>query len=259
MFANFRTPADIWRYVSIMGKVSESDVVCPKLHRTRDGVLFSDSGLSMVVMEFIKGKTFLEMNSAPNDGELRQVIGEIAKVNRIRFPELPYLFDSWSVQNLHGALNEVLPFVKNGEDLDLLEMAAAAWDEIPLDKLPKAFVHGDITKANIIRDKDGRCYLLDFSVANIYPRIQDLAVIAANLMAESGKSLTANANAALEIYDGFNKLEDIERKFFENYVIAAAGMEFLGGLRQKYLRNDNSGEADFWLGVGRDGLMSYQR
>ncbi len=40
----------------------------------------------------------------------------------------------------------------------------------------------DLTKGNVLRSADGEIFLLDFAVASQYPRIQEIAVIAANLM-----------------------------------------------------------------------------
>jgi thiamine kinase-like enzyme len=55
-------------------------------------------------------------------------------------------------------------------------------DHIQIDQLPKCFVHWDILKTNIIRSINGDFYIVDYSVANIYPRIQDLAVLLCNVL-----------------------------------------------------------------------------
>ncbi len=53
-----------------------------------------------------------------------------------------------------------------------VEQAMARYAEILVDDLPHTFVHGDFTKANVLNGDDGKVYILDFSVANWYPRIQ---------------------------------------------------------------------------------------
>ncbi len=48
-------------------------------------------------------------------------------------------------------------------------------------------------EGNTIKGDDGKIYIIDFSVANWYPRIQELAVMAANLLHEkNGLSLNSN-------------------------------------------------------------------
>lgn len=252
IFSKTREPNEIIRYVSIMEKVIVNGILHPKLYKSRDGYLFSDSGLDMVLMDYIQGNTFFDTDTSPNKTQLKQIIGEIVKINRIKFNNLSVLSDSWAVQNLHNIYTEVVPILNNKLELDFVKNTIRKFDLIPLDKLPTVFVHGDITKQNVICAPDGKCFLLDFSVANIYPRIQDLAVVVANLLVGNGMSVTQNAIEVLSLYLELETLSDIEQKYFIDYVWAAVAMVFMGSLRQKYIRNDDSFETKYWLKVGRE-------
>jgi hypothetical protein len=52
-------------------------------------------------------------------------------------------------------------------------------------------------------------------------------------------------------------MTDVEKKFFPNYCMASAAKEYLGSVRQKYMRNDNGYETGYWLQGGLDGMKSY--
>ena len=55
------------------------------------------------------------------------------------------------------------------------------FDYIDFTKLEHSFVHGDIVSSNVMRDKNGKLWIIDYAVSNYLPRIVDLAVSAYNL------------------------------------------------------------------------------
>ncbi len=258
MFAKTRTPEDITRYVTTMEKVVQAGVHHPELLTTDNGeTTYSDSGVTLVLMRFVDGKSFLELDRSPSDEERKSVLEQAAKVNSIDY-EPPYLFDSWAIPNIHAMLEEVEQYIAP-EDLPLVEQAIAGYDAIPTDDLPHCFVHGDFTKANVIKGEDGKIYILDFSVANRYPRIQELAVIAANLLHDDGEeTLEQKCERVADKYNEFNPLTDRERKHLPAYALAGVAMEFMGAHQEKYINGNDTEETDYWLSLGREGLRKAQ-
>lgn len=258
IFQKGRTPEDIIRYATIMEKVITAGVNHPPLLSTLEGkTVHEDSyanGLSLVLMKFIEGKTFLELNRAPNNEERKAVIEQAAKINNINYRP-PYIFDSWAIPNIKLMFDKTKQFIK-AEDLPLIEQAIAKYSLIPAATLPHSFVHGDFTKANVIKSEDGDIYILDFSVANWYPRLQELAVIAANLMHEDTNTISLRERTELvaEDYDQLNRLTQEERKWLYNYTLAGVAMEFIGAHQEKYLNGNNTEETDYWMNLGREGL-----
>ncbi len=255
MFAQTRKPDEVDRYVQIMERVVDAGVNHPELLKTKFGdVVLSDSGVSLVLMPFIEGKTFLELDRAPTDEERVAVLEQAAKVNNIDY-EPPYLFDSWAIPNIRSMYDRVKQYVKP-EDLELAERAMASYEAIPVDSLPSCFVHGDFTKANVLLANDGPIYILDFSVANRYPRIQELAVIVANLLhSDRGESLADRCNRVADEYSRFNELTPEERKHLPTYALAGVTMEFLGSHQEKFINGNDTDETDYWLSLGREGLQ----
>lgn len=258
MFAKTRTPVDITRYATTMEKVVQAGVHHPELLTTDTGeTTYSDSGVTLVLMRFVEGKSFLELDRSPSAEERKAVLEQAATVNSIDY-EPPYLFDSWAIPNIHAMLEKVEQYIAP-EDLPLVEQAIAGYDAIPTDDLPHCFVHGDFTKANVIKGEDGKIYILDFSVANRYPRIQELAVIVANLLHDDGEeTLEQKCKRVADEYSEFNPLNDQERKHLPAYALAGIAMEFMGAHQEKYINGNDTEETDYWLSLGREGLRKAQ-
>ncbi|KKS36961.1 MAG: scyllo-inosamine-4-phosphate amidinotransferase [Parcubacteria group bacterium GW2011_GWA2_42_14] len=100
IFSKDRNPEAITRYSTIMEKAVEAGVNHPLLIKTADGgVVYPDSeanGISMVLMKFVDGQTFLELDRAPDEGEQKAVVEQAVKVNGIDYHP-PYLLDSWAI------------------------------------------------------------------------------------------------------------------------------------------------------------------
>lgn len=258
IFSKGRTTQDITRYSTVMEKAVEAGVNHPPLIKTTDGgVVYVDTqanGISMVVMQFVIGKSFFELDRAPDKEELQRVLEQAAKVNRIDYhPQ--YLFDSWAIPNIQAMFDRVKEFIKP-EDVPLVEQAITQYDEIQVDSLPHCFVHGDFTKANVLKGDDGKVYILDFSVANWYPRIQELAVITANLLHDVNNpiSLRDKCGVVADEYSKLNQLTPEERNHLYSYTLAGVAMEFMGSHQEKYINGNDTEETEYWLNLGREGL-----
>lgn len=255
MFAKTRTTEDIERYATTMQKVVEAGINHPELLTTTSGeVTYTDSGITLVLMRFVEGKTFFELERAPNAEERKIVLEQAAKVNDIDYRPT-YLFDSWAIPNIRAMFDKVRQFIEPS-DLKLVEQAMAQYEAIPADDLPHCFVHGDFTKTNVLKGNDGKIYILDFSVANWYPRIQELSVIAANLLHDNGdnSSLEDRCRQVADEYSQYNPLTNEERRHLPAYALAGIAMEFMGAHQEKHINGNDTDETDYWLNLGREGL-----
>jgi Ser/Thr protein kinase RdoA (MazF antagonist) len=257
MFAKTRTAQDIQRYVGIMQRVVEAGVHHPQVISTKNGMpIYSDNGVSLALMCFIEGKTFLELDRSPNDGERMAVLEEAAKINQINYHPA-YFFDSWAVPNIGAMYERVKRYVERN-DLRLIEQVIEQYQEVPVGELPHCFVHGDFTKANVVKADSGRIYILDFSVANWYPRIQEIAVISANLLQDDDghRPLWETCKMTVDEYSKLNPLTVLEWQHAYSYALAALAMDFMGAHQEKYVEEHGSSEMDYWLNLGRTGLRN---
>lgn len=256
MFAKTRKPEEITRYAETIEQILAAGVNHPEIVTPPNGeTVYSDKGISLVLMRFVEGKTFFELGRLPDDSERLATLEQAAKINGIDYNP-PYLFDSWAIPHIDKMYERVKQYVEP-DDLKLVDQAKQRYEAIPIGDLPHAFVHGDIIKTNLVKADAGGLYVIDFSVANWYPRIQELAVIAANLLhEEGGASLQERCDQVAEEYGQFNPLSDIERKHLYDYALAGVAMEFLGSHQERYINGDDSSETDFWFNLGREGLRS---
>ena len=258
IFAKSRTAEHIARWASMMEQVMTHGVNHPALSKTKEGkivlTLEAFSNTSLALMAFVEGKTFYELDRPPTPLERKSVIEQAALINRIDHHPSP-LFDSWAIPNIRVMFEQVTDFMA-AEDRTMVEKVIAQYAEIPVDALPHAFVHGDFTKGNILKGDDGKMYILDFSVSNWYPCIQEIAVIAANLLYDKtgGMPLRETCEIVANEYSAFNPLTVEERQWFYPYTLAGIAMEFMGSLREKHLTGNDTPEADYWLKLGREGL-----
>jgi Ser/Thr protein kinase RdoA (MazF antagonist) len=254
MFAKTRKPEEIERYANILHKIKEAGVHHPELVKAPiGGMIYRTGSISLALMRFVEGKTFYDLGRAPTDEECRAVIEQAAKINNIGYKP-PYLFDPWAIPNIGAMLDKARKFIEPG-DLRFVEEVMRRYKAIPVSELPHAFVHGDIIKTNTIKGDDGKLYVIDFSVANWYPRIQELAVIAANLMYEdNGPSLAERCEQVADEYDQLNPLMAEEHRHLHAYALAGVAMEFMGAHQEKHLNGNDGEENDYWLNLGREGL-----
>jgi Ser/Thr protein kinase RdoA (MazF antagonist) len=258
MFAKYRSKAVIDRYRVIMEKVVQAGVNHPRLQETSGGeTVFAygpEGGISMVLMDFVEGRSFQEMDRVPNEEERKAVLEQATKVNAIdHHPS--YLSDSWAIPNIGESYQKVKKFI-GPDDLKLVDRVLDRYGEIPIDELPHCFVHGDFTKGNVLKGNDGKIYILDFSVSNWYPRIQELSVIAANLFHEEGDgaSLRDRVEYIMNVYGASNPLALVEKRYLYDYALAGVVMEFFGAHQEKFLNGNDTEETEYWMRLGREGL-----
>lgn len=259
IFSKVRSQDDIVRYGAIIEKAVEAGVNHTPLIKTADGeIVYSDSranGISMILMKFIEGKTFFDIDRAPDAEERQAVIEQAVKINKINYHP-SYYFDSWAIPHIKEIFERVKQFIQP-DDLKLVEQVIKLYEEVPVETLPHCFVHGDFTKSNVLKGDDGKIYILDFSVANWYPRIEELAVITANLLHDESNPMSLRDKAEL-VWDQYNKLSPLtagERTYLYPYALAGVAMEFMGSHQEKYIKLNATAETEYWISLGRNGLQ----
>jgi Ser/Thr protein kinase RdoA (MazF antagonist) len=258
IFSKGRTIAQVKRYVETIKMALSCGVNHPKLISIHSGeFLFAKTrDLQLIVMEYVRGSTFYDLSRTPNKDELMLICTEAVKINSMQY-EPEYIFDSWAIPNMKWMYKKTKDHL-SAEGLYLVKKAFSLYNSIPLNALPRCFVHGDLTKTNLIAGNDHKVYVLDFAVANVYPRIQELAVMVANLMfdekAESTMSLREKVDLVVNTYIGAGgNLAQIEIDNLMNYVLPGAAMEYIGSVNERII-GDTSQEIQYWEKLGLDTL-----
>lgn len=258
IFATFRDAADCERYMEIMTKVLEAGVRMPKLIKSNQGYLYQLThdgvGFRLCVMEYIDGESYYDLKAAPSLDEARRFAAEAAKINAIDYkPE--FVFDNWAIVNFPKQYTDFGQYLTNS-DRKLIESLVSRYQTSGIDTLPKCLVHGDIIKTNALKAKDGNIYIVDFAVANEYPRIVELAVLLCNLLFDENNldSYPSYYNAALDEYQMTVKLNKQELAALPFMVQVAHAMHIIGATREQAVNQNDTDENKYWLNLGRVGL-----
>lgn len=257
IFGNFRSDKEIARYIQIMLTVIKAGINFPRVRPSNKGeYLFRyEDGVKGVVLEFIEGKTYFETKTIPTNRELNQVMIEAIKIHQL--PIRPhFIFDSWAIPSINQMFNKVSRSL-SAQDKKLVNKAIDIYLEVDKAKLTTCFVHGDIISTNTLKGEDNKIWILDFAVANIYPKIQELAVIATSLLGKPNKLMPIKERAEIvkkAYISAGGELTRYEKLVLLDYAVAGAAMEFMGGYKSKFLDKEDASESEFWLNIGRETL-----
>lgn len=256
ILADFRDKDDRLRYLGTLLKVMESDIAHPKLYKSDQGYLYSidvnETKVYLFVMQFIDGKTFFELGINPTQEEVCFLSFQAALINKIKHNP-KYILDTWAIVNFIPQYQRALPYLGK-DDITLIEPLISRFENINLTALPHCFVHGDILSSNVIKDLQGKSWIIDFSVSNYYPRIQELAVLSNMFIDhENPGAFEKNFQLALSVYQKEIQLSQLELKLLPVFIMTANAMQIIGAMNC-IIEMGNSYENQYWLYHGRKGL-----
>jgi Ser/Thr protein kinase RdoA (MazF antagonist) len=241
IFAKFRDLANCQRYIDVMVKMVKSGVSIPKLFKSSKGYLHEIEGLHLCVMEFIDGDNLYNLDIDIVD--VKFLARQAALINSIDIkPE--FVYDSWAITSLSKEFSKKSKCLSES-DLKLIEPLVSEFATLDISKLPHCFVHGDILSTNVM--KSDKLFIIDFSVSNYYPRVQELAVLAC-------ESCYGHLDVMLAEYQKYVKLTSYELEVLPLYIKLAHAMHLLSANYEKVVLGNKSEENEYWLKIGRDRL-----
>ncbi|MFH1977863.1 MAG: phosphotransferase [Candidatus Aenigmatarchaeota archaeon] len=257
-FSNFRKDEDCRRYVDVMLKVIENDISFPKLYKSDQGYLHitdvHSTRIRLVVMRFIDGKDYFNLKTKPAEEEIRELARQAALTNSMTInPE--FVYDSWAITSILKEYEKKGDFLSS-EDKQTIEPLIEEFKNMNIEELPHCFVHGDFIATNVMKDKNNKIWIIDFAVSNYYPRIQELSVMACNILFDekSKEKSQANLNTALDEYQKSIELTPRELEVLPTYIKLAHAMHVIRANYEKVGEGDNTEENEYWLNQGRTGL-----
>ncbi|OLF14691.1 phosphotransferase [Actinophytocola xanthii] len=247
------------RYVDVLECVLRAGVSHPALHGPPGGHLLHHpaSGNQLVVMDHLDHGDFLERGEHPNDAQLDDLMRQVCRVHAVE-REFPAVHDWWATPNIAALARDVLPLLDD-DDRGRVSGAVELFARLDLATLPHALVHGDLTKANVIPTSDHTVAVIDFAVANRYPRVHELAMIAVNLMHGDPRGYDARLAELVRRYAVADPLSPRELDALPVYVYATAAMELLGSVRESVRKGNRSAENDYLIQLGRTAVDAAAR
>ena len=259
IFANFRAMDDCERYVDIMEKANGAKISTPKLLKSKQGFLhlieINKVKLRLCVAEFINGKTLFETKERLNSEEIKFLAHQIALINQLDIKP-KFIHDEWAITNFLKEFEKKSKSLSK-EDFKLIEPLVKRYKELNIEKLPHCFVHGDIIATNVMKDINGKLWIIDFSVSNYYPKIQEMAVLACNLLFDENNrdKSKENLEVSLKEYQKTIRLTNVELEALPTYIQLAHAMHLLSANYEKVSKNNTTKENEYWLNQGRIGLI----
>lgn len=267
-------PDPAYRAAALIQAARAAGIRHPRLHQIGGHTVHTLSdGTRYLVMDHVAGADFYALDRPPTPAETADLISQLAVFHSVDLTPEP-VCDPWAIQQLVPTAAAV----RGHLDPEMRRLADAAIDAmaaIDTRALPHALIHGDLTKGNVlitttespadssvdatVNEAGGQVVLIDFGAAGRHPRIQELAVAAANLTSAAPETLPVRLTALAEQYARHHPLTAAEHAALPAYGRAAATMEFLGAAREYHLRGDRCTETLLLLDIGRDGMRQCAR
>lgn len=258
IYATSKTLAECKRNTTILIKLLEQGVSIPKLYESEQGFLhilkIKNSTLRICVMDLVDGKDFFTSKNLITRKDMRSISHQAALINSINIKPKK-IYDSWAVTNFSKEFKKKSQYL-DSEDLRLIKPLLKKFQDMKISTLPHCFAHGDIIRTNVIKDKNGKIWIVDFSVSNVYPRIQELAVLSCDILFNkyNKKESEQNVKFALKEYRKIIKLTSRELEVLPNYIKLAHAMHVLSATYEKKVNKNKSKENEYFLTIGKAGL-----
>lgn len=232
---------------------------CPKIFKCKDDLIckitVSEVSYRILVMQHIDGKDFYSSKTMPTDAQLKEIAHELAKLGDMDFKP-PFIYDHWAIVNYAKEYEENIALAKHC-DKKYLDKALKLFLSVDFSKLKCGFVHGDIIRTNVLKDKDGKLYFIDFSVSNYLPRIVDLAVTIGDLCFDTNSldETKRKAKLFLSAYESRSKLSNYERECLKIFLYCHQAISVLETTRERVVESNTSRENEFYAKESKKALV----
>ena len=170
-------------YIDRIKLANTLKVNTPKVYECNRDILceieLDDVNFRLCVFKYIDEKNFYDLGIIPNSNEIKEIIRQMAIIHKATL-QSDFIYDKWAIINFVKEFQDKKQYL-NENDYKKLDELYNRFLQVDIEKLPKAFVHGDIISTNVMKDKNNKLWIIDFAVSNYVPRIIDLAVSSCNL------------------------------------------------------------------------------
>lgn len=248
-----RTDEECERLANIYNTARNNGIHVPMIYKTQNQfiqkIVIQNTKLRILLMEYIKGTNMYELGRNLTLEEIKQVAYEAAKIDKIDFKVQSY-YDEWTLTNFEREYQKKYHLICE-EDKEIVNQFYQEFIKLDLSNLPKAYIHGDIMNANLIKD-DEKIWIIDFSALNYLPRIIELVVIVYGICTyDNREDSIRRMNYFLNCYDEQNEITKLELDLF-NVVLNAMGAMSI--MQASYIKanHKNFEENQYWLNKGKE-------
>ena len=261
VFRNSRDDEEVKNCINRTAIAGLNNVPTPKVYNNSQNSNFSvinigQSRFRVALIEYINGENFFDLGQKTTETELDEIVNIAAKLSEIDFK--PYfIYDTWAITSFCAEFEKKRKYLSR-EYLELVVPIYEKFKKFDYDSLPKAYVHGDITSTNLMRDVDNKIWLIDFSVSNYTARLNEIIVICDDVALITGNKAESERRIQ-HVFDLWcNKVgaTDLERDSFKMLFDVANAINIMNSSYEKYTGN-TSDETEMHLNAGLFGLTLF--
>ena len=180
VFRNSRSDEEVEQCINRSYIASQNNVKTPKIYNNSDGnivtiIKYLNSRFRVSVIEYINGENFFDLKRKPTLDELIKIVDIGSNLNKINYKP-NFIYDTWAITSFCKEFEKKKEYLEE-KYLRIVEPIYNKFKEFDYDKLPKAFVHGDMMSTNLMLDKNENIWVIDFSVSNYTARLNEIVVI----------------------------------------------------------------------------------
>lgn len=180
VFRNSRSDEEVKQCINRSYIATQNHVKTPKIYKnSEDNIVtiinYLNSRFRVSVIEYIDGYSFFDLNRKPTLDELMKIVDIGSNLNKIDYKP-NFIYDSWAITSFCEEFEKKKKYLEE-KYLKIVEPIYSRFKEFDYDKLPKAFVHGDMMSTNLMLDRNDDIWVIDFSVSNYTARLNEIVVI----------------------------------------------------------------------------------
>jgi Ser/Thr protein kinase RdoA (MazF antagonist) len=261
VFRNPRSDDEVKECIERTNIAGINGVPTPKVYKNSKGELFSvfnidSSRFRVAVLEYINGQNFFELKGKPNNEELEVIVDIASKLSKIDYKPT-FVYDTWALTSFCNEF-ERKRSVLSSECLELIEPIYNDFKNFDYDSLPKSYVHGDMRSTNLMKDINGKIWLIDFSVSNYTARLNEIVVICDDIALLNGEKEESEKRVkhAFESWCDKVSATELEKRSFKLLFDVANAINIMNTNYQIYNGN-TSEETEMHLKAGIFGLSLF--
>lgn len=261
VFCNSRDEEEVINCINRLDIVGINKISVPKVYRTSNDktlaiITIDNSKFRLALIEYIKGKDYYNLYENPTFTELDKIVDIAGQLGKIEYKP-KFVYDSWAINNFCNEFEKKEKYLNN-ENKELLKPIYNNFKIFNYDDLPKSFVHGDMRSTNVMKDINGKIWLIDFSVSNYTARLNEITVIcsALALVINDKEESEKRINFAFEKWCEKVSATDFEKKAFKLLFSVTCAINIMNSNYEKAIGN-TSDETEMHLNAGIFGLTLF--
>ncbi len=254
VFCNSRSDEEVLECIERAYISYKNNVNTPKVFENNNGEIvtiinYMNSRFRVSVIEFIDGSNFLDLGRPATMEELMKIVDIGYNLSKVDYKP-NFIYDSWAITSFCNEFDKKRKYLDD-KYLSILEPVYNKLKAFDYDKLPKAFVHGDMFSTNLMLDKNNNIWVIDFSVSNYTARLNEIVVVCAEvaLIPNNKEESEKRIKYAFDEWCKKVNATDYEKESFKLLLDVVGAIKVMNASYELAMGND-SDETKMHLNVG---------